>query len=169
MCIAPDYSYYVQASHRNKDGDSLPCEYTIKTDTIPPGEPVRLTVEMQTRNAIVIEWKKPETSLYPLDHYEVHWGRNGYVTEIKMVKQTFAVIRNLQSDTSYTIKVRAASKRLCRSEFSEISVKTKSVTYTLVDVLVDGALVGMYVRITLIAAILVTRKKKSLRFESIKH
>ena len=126
-----------------------------------------LTVEMRTRNAIVIEWKKPETSLYLLDHYEVHWGRNGYVTEIKMVKQTFAVIRNIQSDTSYTIKVRAANRRFCRSEFSEISVKTKSVT--LVDVLVDGALVGMYVRITLIAAILVTRKKKSLRFESIKH
>ena len=130
---------------------------------------MRLTVEMRTRNAIVIEWKKPETSLYPLDHYEVHWGRNGYVTEIKMVKQTFAVIRNLQSDTSYTIKVRAANRRFCRSEFSEISVKTKSVMYTLVDVLVDGALVGMHVRNTLIAAILVTRKKKSLQFESIKH
>ena len=142
-CVAPDYSYYVQASHRNKDGNSLPCEYTIRTEIIPPGEPVGLTVEMQTRNAIVIRWKEPETSLYPLGHYEVHWGRNGYMTEIKMVKQTFAVIRNLQSDTSYTIKVRAASKRFCRSEFSEISIKTKSVTDTVADVLVDGALVGM--------------------------
>ena len=65
------------------------------------------------------------------------------MTEIKMVKQTFAVIRHLQSDTSYTIKVRAASKRFCRSEFSEISIKTKSVTDTVADVLVDGALVGM--------------------------
>ena len=44
---------------------------------------------------------------------------------------------------SYTIKVRAANRRFCRSEFSEISVKTKSATDTPVDVVVDGALVGM--------------------------
>ena len=79
----------------------------------------------------------------PLGQYEVHWRRNGYVTEIKMAKRTFAVIRNLKSDTSYTIKVRAGNKRFHINEFSKISIKTKSVMDTIVDVLVDRALVGM--------------------------
>ena len=60
-----------------------------------------------------------------------------------MVKRTFAVIRNLQSDTSYTIKVRVGNKRVHINEFSKISIKTKSVMDTIVDVLVDRALVGM--------------------------
>ena len=29
-------TYFVQISHRNKDGDSLPCEDTIQVDRIPP-------------------------------------------------------------------------------------------------------------------------------------
>ena len=135
-------TYFVQISHRNKDGDSLPCEDTIRVDTIPPGEPVGLTVVHTTTRTIIIEWSKPETSEYMLDHYKVQWGRNGHTTKIKTTKKCYAVFRNLETWKEYLFKVRAVNKMGYGSVSIEIRAETKSMTRKVAIVLGTGAAIG---------------------------
>ena len=135
-------TYFVQISHRNKDGDSLPCEDTIRVDTIPPGEPVGLTVVHTTTHTIIIEWSKPETNEYMLDHYEVQWGRNGHITETKTTKECYAVFRNLETWKEYLFKVRAVNKMGYGSRSIEIRAETDSMTAKVAKVIGAGAATG---------------------------
>ena len=135
-------TYFVQISHRNKDGDSLPCEDTIKVDTIPPGEPVGLTVVHTTTRTIIIEWSKPKTSRYMVDHYEVQWGRNGHITKTKTKKKCYAVFRKLETYKEYLFKVRAVNKKGYGSEYIEIRAETKSMTRKVFKALGAGAATG---------------------------
>ena len=136
-------TYFVQISHRNKDGDSLPCEDTIRVDTIPPGEPVGLTVVHTTTRTIIIEWSEPETSRYIMvDHYEVKWGRNGHITETKTTKKCYTVFRNLETFKEYLFKVKAVNKMGYRSQSIEIRAETKSMTAKVGKVAGRGALAG---------------------------
>ena len=135
-------TYFVQISHRNKDGDSLPWEDTIRVDTIPPGEPVGLTVVHTTTRTIIIEWSKPETSRYMVDHYEVQWGRNGHITETKTTKKCYAVFRKLDTRREYLFKVRASNQMGYGSELIEIRAKTKSMTAKVAKAMGAGAATG---------------------------
>ena len=136
-------TYFVQISHRNEDGDSLPCEDTIRVDTIPPGEPVGLTVVHATTHTIIIEWSKPETSEYMLDHYKVQWGRNGHTTDTKTTKKCYAVFRNLETRKEYLFKVRAVNKTSYGSGSIEIRAETKSMTAKVIMALGKGAATGV--------------------------
>ena len=136
-------TYLVQISHRNQDGDSLPCEDTIRVDTIPPGEPVGLTVVHTTTHTIIIEWSKPETSEYMLDHYKVQWGRNGHTTDTKTTKKCYAVFRNLETRKEYLFKVRAVNKTSYGSGSIEIRAETKSMTAKVIMALGKGAATGV--------------------------
>ena len=135
-------TYFVQISHRNEDGDSLPCEDTIRVDTIPPGEPVGLTVVHTTTHTIIIEWSKPETSEYMVDHYEVQWGRNGHITETKTTKNCHAVFKNLDTFRGYLFKVKAVNKMGYGSRSIEIKAETKSMTAKVAKALGIGAATG---------------------------
>ena len=125
-CVDNVSMYNVEVCHRNEDGDSLPCEDTIRVDRIPPGEPVGLTVVYTTTHTIIIEWSEPETSGYVLDHYEVQWERNGDSTETKKTKKCYAVFRNLETYSQYFFKVRAVNKNGYESAYIEISAETRS-------------------------------------------
>ena len=52
-------TYHVLISHRNEDGDSLPCVDCIETDRITPDVPVGLEVTHQTAHCILIEIRMP--------------------------------------------------------------------------------------------------------------
>ena len=135
-------TYFVQISHRNQDGDSLSCEDTIRVDTIPPGEPVGLTVVHTTTHTIIIEWSKPETSEYMVDHYEVQWGRIGHITETKTTKKCYAVFRNLNTWTEYLFKVRAVNKMGYGSMSIETRAATDSMTAKVAKAIGAGAATG---------------------------
>ena len=135
-------TYFVQISHRNQDGDSLPCEDTIRVDKIPPGEPVGLTVVHTTTHTIIIEWSKPETNEYMVDHYKVQWGRNGHITETKTTKKCYAVFRNLETWKEYLFKVRAVNKMGYESRSIEIREETDSMTAKVAKVIGAGAATG---------------------------
>ena len=135
-------TYFVQISHRNQDGDSLPCEDTIIIDKIPPGEPVGLTVVHTTTHTIIIEWSKPETSEYMVDHYEVQWGRIGHITETKTTKKCYAVFRNLNTWTEYLFKVRAVNKMGYGSMSIETRAATDSMTFKVAKAIGAGAATG---------------------------
>ena len=134
--------YFVQISHSNKDGDSLPCEDTIIVDRIPPGEPVGLTVVHTTTHTIIIEWSKPETNEYMVDHYKVQWGRNGHITKTKTTKKCYAVFRKLETRREYLFKVKAVNKMGYGSESIEIRAKTQSMTAKVAMALIMGAAWG---------------------------
>ena len=126
-CVDTAHTYCVRVSLKNEDGRSPPSQQdSFKTDQIPPGEPVRLTVVYEDTRNILIYWNKPEASLYVLDHYKVQWGRNGLTTESKTTKKCYAWFRKLQTFTHYLFKVRAERKNGHASEFVEVSAETKS-------------------------------------------
>ena len=135
-------TYFVQISHRNKDGDSLPCEDTIRVDKIPPGEPVELTVVHTTTRTIIIEWSEPETNEYMVDHYEVQWGRNGNIKKKRTTPRCYTVFRQLQTNKKYLFKVRAVNKMGYGSEFIEIEAETKSMAGKVAKALGAGAATG---------------------------
>ena len=135
-------TYLVQISHRNQDGDSLPCEDTIRVDTIPPGEPVGLTVVHTTTHTIIIEWSKPKTNEYMVDHYEVQWGKNGDITKTKTTKKCYAVFRKLETRKEYLFKVRAVNQMGYGSGSIEIRAKTKSMTAKVAKAIGAGAATG---------------------------
>ena len=115
-------TYHVMISHRNEDGDSLPCVDRIEP---PPNVPVGLKVAFQKSCGILIEWK--ETNACTIDHYEVHWELDKETVDTEVTKNCYAVRNHLDSNTSYLIKVRAVNKRFRKSEFTEeIRVKTET-------------------------------------------
>ena len=117
---------HVLISHRNEDGDSLPCVDCIETDRITPDAPVGLKVTYRTTHGILIEWSN--TNACTVDHYEVHWELNKHTVNTEKTKNCYAVEKFLDSNTSYLIKVRAVNRRFQKSEFTEIRAKTKSDT-----------------------------------------
>ena len=116
--------YHVLISHRNEDGDSLPCVDCIETDRITPDVPVGLKVAYRATCGILIKWKKTNACI--VDHYEVHWEINKHNVVVEVTKNCYAVKQSLDSDKSYLIKVRAVNKRSKKSEFTEVRAKTKS-------------------------------------------
>ena len=140
--IAAANTYNVQISHRNKDGDSHPCEDVIKVNRIPPGEPVGLELVHTTTRTIIIEWSKPKTSSYVVDHYEVQWGRNGNIEKKRTTPRCYAVFRQLQTNKKYLFKVRAVNKMGYGSEFIEIDAETKSMAGKVAKALGAGAATG---------------------------
>ena len=131
-------TYHIQISHRNEDGDSLPRECTIKTNKIPPGEPVQPSVAFRNTDTIILKWKKPETNAYTVDHYEVQWEVKEKKMETKTTKKCYAVIRNLKSGTKCLFKVRAVNKESCKGKFTEINAKTSSMTGKIAKVVATG-------------------------------
>ena len=130
-------TYHVLISHRNEDGDSLPCMECIEP---PPDVPEGLTVAFHNSHGILIEWR--ETNAYTVDHYEVHWDLNKDTVRILKTKNCFAVGDFLDSYTSYLIKVRAVNRRFRKSEFTEIEVNTMSYFFFTLVVSVPAALIG---------------------------
>ena len=117
-------TYHVLISHRNEDGDSLPCVDCIETDRIPPDVPVGLKVAYRATCGILIEWKKTNACI--VDHYEVHWETNKQPVIVEETENCYAVKQSLESDKSYLIKVRAVNKRSKKSDFTEVRAKTRS-------------------------------------------
>ena len=129
-------TYHILISHRNEDGDSLPCVDCIETDRITPDVPVGLEVTYQTARCILIEWRN--TNACTVDHYEVHWGisKPAVITEVitvhwgtskhaEVTKNCYAFKQLLHPNKSYLIKVRAVNRRSQKSEFTEIRAKTE--------------------------------------------
>ena len=141
-CVDTAHTYCVRVCVRNEDGQSLPSQQDrCKTNQIPPGEPVGLTVVYEDTSNILIEWNKPEASLYVLDHYELQWGRRNMLTkESKTTKKCYAWFRKLQTITRYLFKVRAVRKNGCVSKFVEVSAETNSMAGKVA--MVAGAGVG---------------------------
>ena len=127
-------TYHVLISHRNEDGDSLPCIDCIETDRITPDVPVGLKVTYWTTEGILIEWSN--TNACTVDHYKVHWQLNKHTVNTVVTKNCYASKQFLDSNTSYLIKVRAVNRRSQKSEFTEIRAKTKSDTIGLLKVTV---------------------------------
>ena len=115
-------TYHVLISHRNKDGDSLPCEECIETDRITPDAPEGLKVAYQNSHAIRIEWRN--TNVCTVDYYEVHWELHKHTEFIQKTKNCYAVGKLLDSNKSYLIKIRAVNNRSQKSEFTKIRAKT---------------------------------------------
>ena len=115
-------TYHVLISHRNEDGDSLPCEDCIETAT--PDAPEGLKVAFQNSRRILIEWRN--TNACTVDHYEVHWEYDKDTVSTEETKNCYVVEQFLDSNTSYLIKVRAINRRSQKSEFTEIRTKTES-------------------------------------------
>ena len=89
---------------------------SFKTDQIPPGEPVGLTVVYQGTRTIIVEWNKPEASLHVLDHYEVQWGRNGVTKESKTTKKCYICLVH-KAPNHYTLPLQSQSSKkkwLCK-------------------------------------------------------
>ena len=116
-------TYHVLISHRNEDGDSLPCVDCIETDRIFPDVPVGLKVTYRNSHVILIEWRNPNACT--VDHYEVHWELNKHTVNTEITSDCYAVEQFLDSNTSYLMKVRAVNKRFQKSEFTEIRANTK--------------------------------------------
>lgn len=139
--VAPNY--HVQISHRNEDGDSLPRECTIKTNKIPPGEPVKPSIVFQNTGTIIIKWEVPDINAYTVDHYEIQWKVNEHTMETKTTKGCYIVIRPLKPGRRYSFKVRAINKWSCGSEITEISATTMSKTKKVARVFGTG-MAGAY-------------------------
>ena len=137
-------TYHIQISHRNEDGDSLPRECTIKTNKIPPGEPVQPSVAFRNTDTIILKWKKPETNAYTVDHYEVQWEVKEKKMETKTTKKCYAVIRNLKSGTKCLFKVRAVNKESCKGKFTEINAKTSFMTGKIAKVVAVGIIGALF-------------------------
>ena len=127
-------TYHVLVSHRNEDGDSLPCVDCIDTDRITPDVPVGLEVAYRNSHGILIEWKN--TNACVVDHYEVYWELNKDIMNTEVTKNCYAVEQFLRPNKSYLIKVRAVNRRSLKSEFTEIRAKTKSNAGILIPLLV---------------------------------
>ena len=142
-CVDTAHTYCAKVSLRNEDGQSLPShQHRCKTDQIPPGEPVGLTVVYKGTRKILIEWNMPEASLYVLDHFEVQWGRNTSTNKRKTTKKCYAWFKELETITCYLFKVRAVRKNGCVSEFVEVSAETNSITGKVAKVVGAGAATG---------------------------
>ena len=131
--------YQVKISLRNADGDSLPYKEDVRTDKIQPGEPVELEVVIVTTRTIIIKWSMPETNAYIVDHYEVHWGRNG---NVRKTENCHAVFRGLGTWEKYHFKVRSVSKTGIKSGFLEIVAVTKSMPVKVAKTIGAGVAVG---------------------------
>ena len=115
-------TYHVLISHRNEDGDSLPCEDCIETAT--PDAPEGLKVAFQNSRGILIEWRN--TNAFTVDYYEVHWEYDKDTVSTEETKNCYVVEQFLDSNTIYLIKVRAVNRRSQKREFTEIRTKTES-------------------------------------------
>ena len=124
-------TYHVLISHRNEDGDSLPCVDCIETDRITPDAPVGLEVAYRNSNGILIEWRN--TNVCTVDHYEVHWELNKDTIITVVTKNCYALKQFLHPNKSYLIKVRAVNRRSQKSEFTEIRAKTEYDFITFMD------------------------------------
>ena len=124
-------TYHVLISHRNEDGDSLPCVDCIETDRITPDAPVGLEVAYRNSRGILIEWRN--TNACTVDHYEVHWELNKDTVITVVTKNCYALKQFLHPNTSYLIKVRAVNRRSQKSEFTEIRAKTNPDILTLMN------------------------------------
>ena len=118
--------YHVKISLKNTEGVSEVYQDDIITGDISPSVPVKPAdsdpVVYTNTDTIIIKW----TNAYVVDHYEVHWGKDGNITKIRKTKNCHAVFRELESREKYLFKVRAVSRTGMKSEFLEINAVTYS-------------------------------------------
>ena len=123
-------TYHVKISLKNTDGVSKVYQDDIITGDISPSEPVEPVdsdpVVYTNTCTIIIKWNEPETNVYVVHHYEVHWGKLRNITKIRKTKKCSAVFRELESWKKYLFKVRAVSRTGMETEFIEINAETDS-------------------------------------------